>query len=166
MAEGTATRDPSEQSVAGPGDGTGAVPADAAVVVDEVRLLGRHAAPRRLKLVGRAAGSRRQRIRTRWFDLRGARRGALALMPLGALAAIVYGLLVLRQWQQPVDALWSYAYGAGAGLVVGAVLGGFVGALGMAVRTWRSAPVQTRPRSTWVRHRRGRPARAVRARVT
>lgn len=85
-------------------------------------------------------------------------------MPVGALAGIVYGLLVLRQWQQPVDALWSYAYGAGAGLLAGAVVGGVVGALAGLVRRWRCAPVQTRSRGTWVRHRRMRPVRVARVR--
>jgi hypothetical protein len=111
--------------------------------VVQVRPVPRRLWPRRLRLVGAAP--------PRIWNGRLALRCALAAMPLGALTGLLVGLVVLRQ--SPTDALWSYGYGAAAGMLVGLVLGALVGALGSLASGMRWSRPVSHPRRLWVRHR-------------
>lgn len=66
-----------------------------------------------------------------WND-RWAWRGALSFAPLGALAAILYALLVLRL--TPVGSLWAYLLGAAVASGIGCLLGGTLGGFANGVR--------------------------------
>ena len=61
----------------------------------------------------------------RWWSERWAVRGGLVAAPLGALAAIVVALVVLRYG--PVPALLAYLLGGLVSGAVGYLLGGLVG---------------------------------------
>jgi hypothetical protein len=75
--------------------------------------------------------------RTAWWSDRWAWRGALAAAPLGALAAILHALLVLRTgWE---EALVLYAIGAMVAAGIGCLLGGPLGGAVQSLRDSRSA---------------------------
>lgn len=67
-----------------------------------------------------------------WWSDRWAWRGALGAAPLGALAAILYALIVLRM--EATDALLAYLLGAALASGVGCLL---LGSLGGSVETIR-----------------------------
>lgn len=67
-----------------------------------------------------------------WWSDRWAWRGALGAAPLGALAAILYALIVLRM--APTEALLAYLLGAALASGVGCLL---LGSLGASVETVR-----------------------------
>lgn len=106
------------------------------------------------------------------WDWRWARRGALLLGPLAALAALLHATVVLRE--APVTALVHYALGAAYGALLGLAVGGLLSLL----RPQREERVAHRPqqsqrsrrtvrrphRSAWVAHSSGR--RADRLRTT
>lgn len=108
-----------------------------------VRPVSRQVWPQRVRIVGGAP--------TRWFRGRLILRCGIAGIPIGAFAGIVYGLVVLRQ--PPPEALWSYGYGAGAGLLVGLLLGAALGALAAVVAGMRWSREAPQQRRLWVRHR-------------
>lgn len=70
--------------------------------------------------------------RTSWWNDRWAWRGTFAAAPLGALAAILHALVVLRVGFG--DALVAYGVGALAAAGIGCLLGGPLGAAGCALR--------------------------------
>lgn len=75
--------------------------------------------------------------RTAWWSDRWAWRGALAAAPLGALAAILHALLVLRTgW---AEALVLYLIGALVAAGIGCLLGGPLGGAAQALKDSRSA---------------------------
>jgi hypothetical protein len=108
----------------------------------QVRPVSRRLWPQRLRLVGVAPPRR--------WNGRLVLRCAVAGIPVGALTGILVGLVVLRQ--STTDALWSYGYGAAAGLLVGLVLGAVLAALGALLSGMRSSRPVSRPRRLWVRH--------------
>lgn len=69
---------------------------------------------------------------TVWWSDRWAWRGTLAAAPLGALAAIVYSLVVLRL--PPVTALLAYGLGAALAAGIGCLLAGPLGGTAVALR--------------------------------
>jgi hypothetical protein len=104
----------------------------------------------------------RSRGPDRW-DWRWARRGALLLGPVTALAALVHATVVLRE--PPVTALVHYALGAAYGALLGLAVGGLLSLL-RPRRTHGAArhPSQTRRavgrphRRAWIAHSPGRRA--------
>lgn len=109
----------------------------------QVRPVARQYWPQRVRLVGAPP--------PRPWNGRLAVRFAVAGVPLGALVGILYGLVVLRQG--PIEALWSYAYGAGIGLLIGLVIGALLGAVGKVFDGMRWSRPVTQPRRLWVQHR-------------
>lgn len=98
--------------------------------------------------MGGAAGTRGRRRLHLWNGC-WARRTALVLGALTALAAVAGAVLVLRE--PPERALLAYAAGAVAGAVVGSLVGGLAGA----VRDTLTRPRRrAAPRGAWVVHRR------------
>lgn len=75
---------------------------------------------------------------SRWWNDRWAWRGALAAGPLGALAAILHALIVLRAG--PPEALIAYAVGGLVAAGIGALLAGPLGAAGTAFRHRHCTP--------------------------
>jgi hypothetical protein len=69
---------------------------------------------------------------TPWWNDRWAWRGAFAFAPLGALAAILHALVVLRVGFG--EALTAYGVGALVAAGIGCLLGGPLGAAGCALR--------------------------------
>jgi hypothetical protein len=108
-----------------------------------VRPVSRQVWPHRVRLVGSAG--------PRLWNGRLVLRCGIAGIPIGAMAGLVLGFVGLRQ--TPMDALWSYAYGAGIGLVVGMLLGGLLGVLGAVVSRMRWSRPAPDQRRLWVRHR-------------
>ena len=90
-----------------------------------------------------------------WWSDRWAWRGALGAAPFGALAAILYALIVLRT--PPVEALMAYALGAALASGVGCLL---LGSLGGSVETIRH---RLRTRADAADDDAHEPAHAVRA---
>ena len=120
--------------------------------VVQVRPVPRRLWPRRVLLIG----ARRPSI----WNGRLARRGALAGLPVGALAAILVSLGWFRL--SLTDALWSYAAGAAAGALVGLVLGALLGACAALARGLRRARPVDSPRRLWVRHQADGPVSPLR----
>lgn len=109
----------------------------------QVRPVPRKHWPERVRLVGAPP--------PRPWNGRFALRFGIAGIPLGALAGILYGLVVLRQ--APSEALWSYGYGAAAGLLVGLIIGAALGAVGKVIDGMRWSRPVAHPRRLWVQHR-------------
>jgi hypothetical protein len=78
-----------------------------------------------------------------WWSDRWAWRGALAAAPLGALAAILHALV-----ERPTDwvaALLAYLVGAMVAAGIGCLLGGPLGAAGVALRQRLAPPAELAP---------------------